>query len=220
LIANNENAKGEKVRGAIKRGVALLSGLLRCGHCGAKLHASYPRPDVVRYTCVRHVLNSGTSCRLMFGGARADQLVADQVLKTIQPTGLKAAMQAIDNLRYTQDERVKHVELALTQAQYEVTRAQRQYDAVDALCDPGKNVALSPGDKARPYPRVIRAPHYLPPIDLEGMSSGLCLPATDAGAESPLFRNARAPLPWSPDRFLRRCWSCRQKRAPTTPEWY
>jgi len=132
LIANNENAKGEKVRGAIKRGVALLSGLLRCGHCGAKLHASYPRPDVVRYTCVRHVLNSGTSCRLMFGGGRADQLVADQVLRAIQPTGLQAALQAIERLRDTQDERVKHTELALTQAQYEVTRAQRQYDAVDA----------------------------------------------------------------------------------------
>jgi DNA invertase Pin-like site-specific DNA recombinase len=132
LIAQNENSKGDKVRGSIKRGVALLSGLLRCGHCGAKLHAEYPRPDVVRYTCVSHVLDSGTSCRLMFGGGRADYLVAEQVLRVVQPPGLQAAMQAIENLRDARDERVQQTELSLRQARYEVTRAQRQYDAVDA----------------------------------------------------------------------------------------
>ena len=37
LLANNANAKGDIVRGSIRRGGALLSGILRCGHCGAKL---------------------------------------------------------------------------------------------------------------------------------------------------------------------------------------
>lgn len=132
VIAHNENAKGDKVRGSIKRGVALLCGLLRCGHCGAKLHAEYPRPDVVRYTCVRHVLDTDTSCRLMFGGARADQLVAEQVIRAIQPVGLQAAIEVIENVRDARDERLRQTELAIEQARYEARRAQGQYDAVDA----------------------------------------------------------------------------------------
>lgn len=42
MIAHNDNARGNAVRGPIKHGEALLAGLLRCGHCGAKLLAQYP----------------------------------------------------------------------------------------------------------------------------------------------------------------------------------
>jgi hypothetical protein len=42
MIAHNDNARGSAVRGSVKRGEALLAGLLRCGHCGAKLLAQYP----------------------------------------------------------------------------------------------------------------------------------------------------------------------------------
>ena len=42
MIADNDNARGNVVRGAVKHGGALLAGLLRCGHCGAKLLAQYP----------------------------------------------------------------------------------------------------------------------------------------------------------------------------------
>lgn len=132
VIAHNDNAMGDLVRGSVKRGVALLSGLLRCGHCGSKLQAKYPRPDVIRYTCVDHIFDNETPCRLMFGGGRADTLVVEQVLQSMRPLGLQAAMKAIETLHATGDERTHHKELALTQARYEVTRARRQYDAVDA----------------------------------------------------------------------------------------
>jgi len=81
MIAHNENARGGAVRGSVKHGEALLAGLLRCGHCGAKLLAQYPRPRVIRYQC------SGTSsiaiqaCCVMFGGLRADRLVSEQMLQ-------------------------------------------------------------------------------------------------------------------------------------------
>ena len=132
VIAHNDNAMGDRVRGSVKRGVALLSGLLRCGHCGSKLHAQYPRSDVIRYTCVNHILDNDTPCRLMFGGGRADALVVEQVLQSVRSLGLQAALQAIETLTGACDERMHHKELALTQARYEATRARRQYDAVDA----------------------------------------------------------------------------------------
>ena len=46
LIAHNANGMGDMVRGSVKRGGALLAGILRCGHCGATLLAQYPvRPS-------------------------------------------------------------------------------------------------------------------------------------------------------------------------------
>src|SRR6202049_2265022 len=41
LIADNANSKGLMARGSVRRGETLLAGLLRCGHCGRKLHVRY-----------------------------------------------------------------------------------------------------------------------------------------------------------------------------------
>ena len=41
VIADNTNMRGGMVRGALRRGDALLAGLLRCAHCGRKLHVAY-----------------------------------------------------------------------------------------------------------------------------------------------------------------------------------
>lgn len=132
LIANNANCKGAMVQGSVKRGGALLSGLLRCGHCGAKLAAQYPAPTAVRYQCAQYALDREASCCISFGGLRADRLVAEQVLLAIAPLGMKAALQALESLRGDDDERLRQRELALEQARYEAGRAQRQYDAVDS----------------------------------------------------------------------------------------
>jgi hypothetical protein len=116
LIANNANGKGAMVQGSVKRGGALLSGLLRCGHCGAKFVAQYPGPTVTRYQCSSYVLNRDASCCVMFGGLRADRLVAEQVLKAIRPLGVQAAICAIENLADGRDERLHQKELALEHA--------------------------------------------------------------------------------------------------------
>jgi len=131
LIANNANGKGAMVQGSVKRGGALLSGLLRCGHCGAKLLAQYPGPRVIRYQCGNYILHRETTCCIMFGGLRADRLVSEQVLQAIQPLGMQAVLQAIENMQGNSDERLHLKQLALEQARYEVVHAQRQYNAVD-----------------------------------------------------------------------------------------
>src|SRR6202140_2472875 len=67
----------------------------------------------------------------MFGGLRADRLVAEQMMQSLTPFGIEAAIEAIESLQGASDERVQQKALALEQARYEVTRARRQYDAVD-----------------------------------------------------------------------------------------
>jgi DNA invertase Pin-like site-specific DNA recombinase len=131
MIAHNDNARGSAVRGSVKRGEALLAGLLRCGHCGAKLLAQYPGPHTIRYQCSGYLLNRDRECCVMFGGLRADRLVSEQLLQTLAPFGIEAALAAIDSLQGVNDERVQQKALALEHARYEVTRARRQYDAVD-----------------------------------------------------------------------------------------
>ena len=41
LISDNANGQSFMSRGSVRRGEALLAGLLRCGHCGRKLHVAY-----------------------------------------------------------------------------------------------------------------------------------------------------------------------------------
>ena len=131
MIAHNDNARGGAVRGSVKHGEALLAGLLRCGHCGAKLLAQYPAPRVIRYQCSGYVLNRDHGCCVMFGGLRADRLVSEQLLQCLTPFSIEAAVEAIETLQGAGDERVQQKVLALEQARYEVTRARRQYDGVD-----------------------------------------------------------------------------------------
>jgi excisionase family DNA binding protein len=131
MIAHNDNARGNAVRGSIKHGEALLAGLLRCGHCGAKLLAQYPGPRVIRYQCSGYLLNRDHACCVMFGGLRADRLVSEQLMQALAPFGIEAAIEAIELLQGASDERIQQKALALEHARYEVTRARRQYDAVD-----------------------------------------------------------------------------------------
>jgi hypothetical protein len=131
VIMDNENARSGAVRGAIRNGEALLAGLLRCGHCGAKLLAQYPRPHVIRYQCSGYILNRDQACCVMFGGLRADRLVSEQLLQCLAPLGLGAALEAIETLQDASDDRVQQKRLALEQARYDVSHARRQYDVVD-----------------------------------------------------------------------------------------
>jgi hypothetical protein len=131
MIAHNDNARSAAVRGSVRQGGALLAGLLRCGHCGAKLLAQYPSPRVIRYQCSGYLLNRDHACCVMFGGLRADRLVSAQLLQCLAPFGSEAAIEAIESLQGGSDERIRQKGLALEQARYGVTRARRQYDAVD-----------------------------------------------------------------------------------------
>jgi len=132
MIAHNNNARGAAVRGSVKHGGALLAGLLRCGHCGAKLLAQYPGPRSVRYQCSGYLLNRDHPCCVMFGGLRADRLVSEQLQQCLTPFASEAAIEAIESLEGASDDRIRQKALALEHARYEATRARHQYDAVDS----------------------------------------------------------------------------------------
>ncbi|MBO0742688.1 MAG: recombinase family protein [Hyphomicrobiaceae bacterium] len=133
LIADNANAKGLMARGSVRRGDSLLAGLLRCGHCGRRLHVSYSGTEgfCVRYNCRGAHLNHGTERCISFGGLRVDAAVAAETLRQLAPLGIEASLRAIETRGHEADEVLRQFELALSQARYEADLARRQYDAVD-----------------------------------------------------------------------------------------
>ena len=74
LIADNANGKGMMVRGTVRKGEALLAGLVRCGHCGRRLLVSYngAKGDIGRYNCDAIRNNPGAEPCISFGALRVD----------------------------------------------------------------------------------------------------------------------------------------------------
>jgi hypothetical protein len=132
LEATRAMAK-EEAGGAAQRGPALLSGVLRCGHCGRKLPVGYGGSDgrLPRYLCQGGRVDRGSSSGLSLGGLRVDQAGAAVVLDALQPAGVHAALEALDRLLAAHDTTRHAVELALEKAPYEVHHARRQYDRID-----------------------------------------------------------------------------------------
>jgi hypothetical protein len=132
LIAHNAVSRGDAVRGAVRSGHALLVGLLRCGHCGRKLHVEYPSQGHIRYACMSSRLDPDGICCVRTNGLQTDALVGEEILRCLAPLGIEAAVAALKTQQDAEDDRIKQKALAVEQARYEAARAQRQYDAVDA----------------------------------------------------------------------------------------
>lgn len=134
VIADNTNMRGSMARGALRRGEALLTGLLRCAHCGRKLHVAYSGADgdIARYHCKGAAANHGSpqGC-ISFGSLRVDEAVSREVLSVLRPVGVQAALHAIEQRAGDDDAKRRQLELALEQARFEAARAQRQFDVVD-----------------------------------------------------------------------------------------
>jgi len=133
LIADNANSRGLMARGAVRRGETLLAGLLRCGHCGRKLHVAYggTAGEAGRYHCKGALVNHGGERCISFGSLRVDQAVGSEILRLLKPLGVEAAVSAIAARETEASEKRRQLDLTLKQARYEANLARRQYDAVD-----------------------------------------------------------------------------------------
>jgi excisionase family DNA binding protein len=134
LIADNANGKSYLGRGSVRRGDALLPGLLRCGRCGKRLQVSYGGSGSLRslrYACRGAFSERAEANCISFGGMRTDRAVAQEVIDRVQPLGVEAALAAIKSLAQEESEKRHQLENALEQARFEARRAYRQYDAVD-----------------------------------------------------------------------------------------
>src|SRR5579862_7632519 len=130
---NSVNWEGDESMAAIRAGQGLLVGLLRCGHCGRKLHVRYwgGRGTHARDLCKGDFDDGGRYC-IGFGGVSVDRRLSKELLKVISPLGVEASLRALDELSV--GDAAQRIALAskLEQLEYEARKAFEQYDSVDA----------------------------------------------------------------------------------------
>ena len=86
--------------GHARSGVALLSGLLVCGQCGARMTVRYHRGEAShRYVCCRDAADYGAASCQQLAGACLDESVTEQVLRALEPAALELSLAAATTSR-------------------------------------------------------------------------------------------------------------------------
>jgi hypothetical protein len=134
-LHNRERIKQNRYRfdcqGAPRSGVALLSGLVVCGHCGRRMHILYPAHGKGQYLCNRQYLEA-TDARCPGLVSRAvDDLVAHQVLRALEPAAVELSIQTHADVEQERKRLDKHWQQRCQRARYDVELAERRYQAVD-----------------------------------------------------------------------------------------
>src|SRR5215469_1604136 len=130
---NSVTWQADESLSAIRAGQGLLVGLLRCGHCGRKLHVRYwgGTGTNARYLCKGDYDDGGQYC-LGFGGAMVDRRISEELLQVISPLGVEASLKAIAELNSGEAAQRAALSSKHEQLEYEANRAFEQYDLVDA----------------------------------------------------------------------------------------
>jgi len=136
MRSNGGNFVQDDATLAVRSGHGLLTGLLRCGRCGRKLHIRYwgRHGTASRYLCLGDFQSGGSYC-LGFGGATVDRRLSEHILGVISPQGVEASLVAIarlqEDLQGDGSDKRSALERQLQQARYEAERAFAQFDQVE-----------------------------------------------------------------------------------------
>jgi DNA invertase Pin-like site-specific DNA recombinase len=135
FLANQARLRANDMRGERggppRPGRGLLTGLVVCGRCGWRLHTLHRQTDRPYYLCIHHQ-TTGKRC----GGhglpaGCVDRLIADLVLKAVEPAALAACLQACEAFGRDRDQLFRVRRQAVERARYDADRAERQYHAVE-----------------------------------------------------------------------------------------
>src|SRR5271166_6029612 len=142
LAANAYGRIGEVKSG--RGGQALLVGLLTCARCGRRLKVAYYGRSGGGYRCDNPNLMLGAPRCLTFGSSRVEATIGRELLRTVEPIAVEAAVEA-ERLRMERlNERRRILELELQQARYEASLAERRY----AACDPDNRLIATQLEKS------------------------------------------------------------------------
>ena len=134
LQKNRTNGEETVLSGSAREGLALLQGLLLCGHCGHALTVRYRSNGGIcpTYQCnlLRREGLATKSC-MVFRSDLLDGVVAEEVLKALKPAELELALAALHELESRDESILRQWQMRLERAEYEVALAERRYQEVD-----------------------------------------------------------------------------------------
>jgi DNA invertase Pin-like site-specific DNA recombinase len=131
IAQNKPRWEKDESLGAIREGLALLVGLIRCGHCGNKLYVTYKtKYNSASYFCRGNNKESEKRC-LYFGTNAVDKCFSDEILKALEPFAVQSGIKALDLVESENTEKIKMAQMNLEDAKYQADRAIEQYDMAD-----------------------------------------------------------------------------------------
>jgi len=134
LEKNRTNGEETILSGPAREGLALLQGLLLCGHCGRALTVRYTGNGGVYplYLCnwLNHQTLATKAC-LSFRCDVLDPVIVEEVLKALQPAELELALAALQELETRDQAILRQWQMRLERAEYEAALAERRYQEVD-----------------------------------------------------------------------------------------
>jgi DNA invertase Pin-like site-specific DNA recombinase len=124
----NQGKHGGTPRG----GPSLLAGLLICGRCGYRMATCYRTNGYeLRYQCSRGSVSRGAAYCQSVSGAAIDPVVASLILQALKPSAIEVSLSMAEDLELERSRERRQRALKLEQAAYEVSRLERQYNAVE-----------------------------------------------------------------------------------------
>src|SRR6266849_6971229 len=134
LQKNRTNGEETVLSGPAREGLALLQGLLLCGNCGHALTVRYRGNGGIcpTYQCnlLRREGLATKSC-MVFRCDLLDGIIAEEMLKALQPAELELALAALHELESRDQAILRQWRMRLERAEYEVALAERRYQEVD-----------------------------------------------------------------------------------------
>jgi DNA invertase Pin-like site-specific DNA recombinase len=126
------NRSSQQTPGAVRRGPALLGGLLVCARCGCRLMVNYTDGGRnLRYCCARALTSYGEPECQSLSGRRLDHFVGEQVLAALQPAALELHLAAAADIEQQRQALHQQWQQRLQRARYQADLAARQYQHVD-----------------------------------------------------------------------------------------
>lgn len=118
--------------GVPRQGPALLTGLLICGRCGARMTTLYGgRKLGFTYQCIRlRSSYAGPRCQTM-AGPPIDRFVAQQVIQALKPASLELSLRAAEDIERRRRDMDGVWQKRLERVRFEAGRAERHYQHVE-----------------------------------------------------------------------------------------
>jgi DNA invertase Pin-like site-specific DNA recombinase len=134
LQKNCTHGEETVLSGPAREGLALLQGLLLCGHCGRAITVRYTGNGGIypMYLCNwLHREGLATKDCLSFRCDVLDSVIAEEVLNALQPAELDLALAALQELETRDQAIMRQWQMRLERAEYEAALAERRYQEVD-----------------------------------------------------------------------------------------
>jgi DNA invertase Pin-like site-specific DNA recombinase len=131
-LDDNRTLPDQDRRGALREGLALLQGIVRCGRCGRRMSVRYLNNALIpSYECNSvHTHYAGKTCQSIRGD-EIDAAVARALLEAMRPAQFEVSMAAFDQVAAQARQLDRQWQLTLERARYEAELARRRFVVVE-----------------------------------------------------------------------------------------